>query len=135
MIYIKEISPEETYHLRHTVMWPNHPIEFIKLPEDPNGIHFGLFKNGELISIVSLFINGKSVQFRKLATKVNEQDSGYAAQLLNHIIQYCQDLKLEKLWCNARANKTNYYKKFGFEKTGNTYIKGGIDFIILENFF
>lgn len=132
MIIIKEITTKETYHLRHTVMWPNHPIDYIKLPEDHNGIHFGLFKNKELITIVSLFIQGRSAQFRKLATKVSEQGNGYGSQILKHLITYCEDLKLNVLWCNARVHKTAFYQKFGLIKTDKTYTKGEIDFVILE---
>mgnify|MGYP003633413366 CR=1 FL=1 len=135
MISIKKITAAQTYHLRHTVMWPNHPIEFIKLDEDDKGVHFGLFKNDVLVCIASLFIKDKTAQFRKLATKVSEQGKGYATQILNHIILYCSQLKIEKLWCNARANKTSFYKKFGLEETSKTYIKGGINFIVLEKKF
>tara|TARA_R110000796_G_scaffold88850_2_gene191753 strand:- start:14607 stop:15014 length:408 start_codon:yes stop_codon:yes gene_type:complete len=135
MISIKKITTTQTYHLRHTVMWPNHPIDFIKLPEDEEGVHFGLFENDELVCIVSLFIKNKTAQFRKLATKVSDQGKGYATQILHHIILYCSQLKIEKLWCNARANKTSFYKKFGLDETKKTYSKGGIDFIVLEKNF
>ena len=135
MISIKKITTTQTYHLRHTVMWPNHPIDFIKLPEDEEGVHFGLFENDELVCIVSLFIKNKTAQFRKLATKVSDQGKGYATQILHHIILYCSQLKIEKLWCNARANKTSFYKKFGLDETKKTYRKGGIDFIVLEKNF
>lgn len=135
MISIKKITTTQTYHLRHTVMWPNHPIDFIKLPEDEEGVHFGLFENDELVCIVSLFIKNKTAQFRKLATKVSDQGKGYATQILHHIILYCSQLKIEKLWCNSRANKTSFYKKFGLEETNKTYSKGGIDFIVLEKNF
>tara|TARA_R110000868_G_scaffold178679_3_gene418485 strand:- start:952 stop:1302 length:351 start_codon:yes stop_codon:yes gene_type:complete len=113
-------------------MWPDYPIDFIKLPEDLNGIHFGLYKNNELVSIVSLFIDGESAQFRKLATKVSEQGNGYATQILKHIIHYCEEWPVKKLWCNARVNKSEFYKKFGLLATDKTYIKGGIEFVILE---
>jgi len=129
---IKEISATETYHLRHTVMWPGHPMDFIKLPEDHNGVHFGLFNAEELICVVSLFIDGDTAQFRKLATKVSEQGKGFGTEILHHLIAYCEALKLKKLWCNARVNKSEFYKKFGLLKTNSTYTKGGIDFVILE---
>ncbi len=67
-IEIKRISPEETYDLRHRVMWPDHPWDFIKLQEDNNGKHFGLFVSNKLTSVISLFISNEEAQFRKFAT-------------------------------------------------------------------
>ena len=132
---IREISHKDTIELRHRVMWPNHPVDFVKLPEDPDGIHFGLFKSDRLISIVSLFIKGNEAQFRKFATEQDEQSKGYGSQLLFYLMEYASEKKLKRIWCNARKNKTGFYKKFGLEKTDITYTKGGIDFIVLERFF
>ncbi len=52
-IKIREIQAQETYKLRHQVMWPDKPIEFVKLNDDENGIHFGLLKDSNIISVVS----------------------------------------------------------------------------------
>lgn len=131
-VTIREIRAEETYDLRHRVMWPDHPLDFIKLPEDENGVHFGLFVSGKLVSIISLFVNGQDAQFRKFATEISEQGKGYGSQLLFHLLEYTASEKLKRVWCNARVDKTAFYKKFGFTETDSTYIKGGINFIILE---
>ncbi|OEK06037.1 GNAT family N-acetyltransferase [Flavivirga aquatica] len=132
---ITEISVQETYNLRHQVMWPNKPQSYIQLKEDSQGIHFGLWKDSNIISVVSLFIKNDSVQFRKLATKVSEQGQGYGTLLLEHLIAFVLDKKLNKLWCNARADKTFFYERFGMLKTSKTYTKGGIDFVIMEKCF
>ncbi|MEQ9266247.1 MAG: GNAT family N-acetyltransferase [Balneolaceae bacterium] len=131
-VTIQEIQAEETYDLRHRVMWPDHPVDFIKLPEDENGVHLGLFVSGKLVSIISLFVNGKDAQFRKFAIEISEQGKGYGSQLLSHLLEYAQLSNIERIWCNARVDKTAFYKKFGFIETDTTYIKGGIDFIVLE---
>lgn len=132
MTTIKEITAEETYLLRHKVMWPDQPISFIQLPEDKKGIHFGLFNDKELICVISLFINKESAQFRKFATKITEQNKGYGTLLLQYLINYCFSKNISMLWCNARTDKTAYYKKFGFKETHKTYHKKGINFVILE---
>ncbi len=134
-VTIREITHKDTIDLRHRVMWPNHPVDFVKLPEDPDGIHFGLFKSDDLISIVSLFINGDEAQFRKLATEKKEQNNGYGSRLLFYLMEYASERNLKRIWCNARKNKTTFYKKFGLERTNITYTKGGIDFIVLERLF
>jgi predicted GNAT family N-acyltransferase len=113
-------------------MWPDQPISFIQLPDDEKRIHFGLFRDKELLSVVSLFIDQKSAQFRKFATISTEQNKGFGTSLLKHVIDFTINKNLILLWCNARVNKTTYYKKFGFKETNKTYRKKGIDFVIIE---
>lgn len=122
-----------TWPLRHEVLWPDQPFDFIKLPEDSNGNHFGLFLDNELISIVSLFqTDTGTVQFRKFATKTNEQGKGYGTKLLLHLMEFAQDQGFHTLWCNARIDKTDYYKNFGMVETDKTYIKQNLKFVILK---
>ncbi|QWX84906.1 GNAT family N-acetyltransferase [Cellulophaga sp. HaHaR_3_176] len=132
MIEIKKITTEETYHLRHTVMYPNLPLEAIKLPKDNKGEHFAVVKNDVIVSVVSLFFENNNAQFRKLATAVSEQGKGHASSLIKHIIEYSKKEKTKKIWCNARILKIAFYKKFGLLETTKTYSKDGFDFIILE---
>jgi len=131
-LIIKQIDAEETWLLRHSVMWPDKPLEFVKLEEDKKGFHFGGYVNGNLISIVSLFIKNNEGQFRKLATEENYQGNGYATLLLKYVFEFLEQKRVTRIWCNARANKTDFYKKFGMVITENTYFKGGIDFVIME---
>jgi predicted GNAT family N-acyltransferase len=132
MIEIKEITAEETYPLRHNVMYPDLPFEYIKLPKDSEGKHFAVVKNNIPISVVSLFFEESVAQFRKLATLESEQGNGHASKLLDFVITFAITNNAKKLWCNARANKTNFYKKFGLKETDQTYSEAGIDFVILE---
>lgn len=131
---IKEITSEETWPIRHQVMWPNEPFDYIKLPVDEKGVHFGLWINERLISVVSLFIDNKRVgQFRKFATLVEEQGKGYGSQLLHHLFETAQKKGVQKIWCNARVNKTGYYAKFHMAPTDKKFSKKGIDYIIMEH--
>ncbi|MDP5232101.1 MAG: GNAT family N-acetyltransferase [Cellulophaga sp.] len=132
MISIKTITAEETYSLRHSVMWPNQPISFVMLSDDEKGIHFGLFVNEILTSVISLFISDKKAQFRKFATLKHEQGKGYGTKLLKHTINFVSAKTMEELWCNARTDKTKFYKKFGFTETKKKFTKENIDFVILE---
>jgi predicted GNAT family N-acyltransferase len=129
---ISEITAEQTHDLRHRVMWPDQPISFAILPEDANGIHFGLWKNEVLISIVSVFLNEKEAQFRKFATETTEQGHGYGSQLLHHLIDFVKSKGVQLLWCNARSEKAYFYEKFGFKTTDETYTKKGIDFVKMQ---
>lgn len=134
-IVIQQIKAEETWPLRHSVMWPDKPFDHIKLSNDHKGVHYGLFHNGQLLAVVSLFIENGTAQFRKLATKESEQGKGYASQLLYHLMDYVRENNVSCIWCNARKDKVLFYQKFKMKKTKNEFSKSGLDYIIMERRF
>lgn len=97
MMSIKRIKPSETWQIRHEVMWPNQPFEFVQLEEDKEGLHFGYFIEEKLVSIVSCFIVGDEMQFRKLATLVEYQGKGIATALLEYLFEFAKDKKIKKI--------------------------------------
>ena len=131
-IHIEQIRQDITWRIRHEVMYPNLPFDSIKLEEDKNGMHFGLFDNGQLTSVVSLFHVGPVYQFRKFATIISAQGKGYGTLLLNHLINYVKTIGAKKLWCNARVSASGFYSKFGFTETDQRYVSNDIDFVIME---
>jgi N-acetylglutamate synthase-like GNAT family acetyltransferase len=132
---IKTIEASETWAIRHEVMWPEHPIEFVQLEEDNLGLHYGVFDDGKLISIVSCFITEDEMQFRKLATLQAYQGKGIASELLRYIFQIAKEKQLRKIWCNARINKKSFYEKFGMIDTYKIFAKSGKKFTIMEILF
>ena len=132
MIVIKEIAASDTWDIRHRVMWPSKPLSYVQLAEDEEGLHFGLFYQDKMVSIVSLFKKERVFQFRKLATEVNVQGKGFASRLINHVFDYAKEQNGQKLWCNARANKTAFYERLGLQKTDKRFSKGGLDYVIME---
>ncbi|SHM14821.1 Acetyltransferase (GNAT) domain-containing protein [Flavobacterium saccharophilum] len=129
---ITSIKASETWEIRHKVMWPDQPFEFVQLEEDDFGLHFGVYAQEKLVSVVSCFIVDDEMQFRKLATLVDYQGKGIASLLLNHILKLAKDKGLTKVWCNARNNKKSFYEKFGMASSGKTFIKSDQEFLIME---
>lgn len=130
---IKQIPAAQTWSLRQEVMWPEMPIDFVKLPLDDTGEHFGLYLDNELVSVVSLFQTDMGLaQFRKLATKKEMQGKGYGTTLLQHLMTVAQKKGIHTLWCNARMDKIDFYKTFGMITTKQTFVKENIKFIILK---
>lgn len=129
---IKEIEASETWQIRHEVMWPDQPFEFVKLEEDKEGLHFGCFAEKKLVSIISCFIIGDEMQFRKLATLNEYQGKGIASELLKYVFNLAKEKGLKKIWCNARTEKKAFYEKFGMKDTDKTFIKAGQEFSIME---
>ena len=132
MASIEQITPELTWPLRQVVMYPNWSIEEVKLADDFEGIHFGLFDKKALISVVSTFIKEDTMQFRKFATLNSEQGKGYGSMLLSHIIQFAKNEDCTRMWCNARCNASAFYAKFGFTETEQKFHQDGHDFVIME---
>ena len=56
-LLIRSITPEQTYSLRHAVLWPDKPVEYVKVENDADGYHFGAFLNGDLVAVISLFVD------------------------------------------------------------------------------
>jgi GNAT superfamily N-acetyltransferase len=129
---IREIEASETWQIRHEVMWPEQPFEFVQLEEDNSGFHFGVFQEEKLISIVSCFTADNEMQFRKLATLEAYQGKGIASELLNFIFKFAQERKLRRIWCNARTSKKAFYEKFGMIDTNTVFTKAGQEFTIME---
>lgn len=133
-IEIKTIKKEETWQLRHKVMWPDKDLEYIKLKDDDVGLHFGLFKENQLVSVVSLFINEGECQFRKFATLQEEQGKGYGSKLLSYALKEAEDSGVKKIWCNARESKVYFYETFGLKESDRTFKKGEISYVIMEKY-
>jgi len=47
---IKQITLSQVLPIRHKVMWPNMPIEYVKLTNDESARHFGLCVGKEITS-------------------------------------------------------------------------------------
>lgn len=129
---IRRIRSEDTWFIRHRVMWPDQDMEYVKLPNDDQGYHYGLFEEGMLISVVSLFVENGSAQFRKFATLIEKQGRGYGSRLLDFVIAEAIQMGVDEIWCNARENKVSFYERFGLEATDRRFEKGGVKYVIMQ---
>lgn len=129
---IKEISAPETWPLRHKVMWPNKPLDFIVLSNDAEGIHYGLFENKILISVISLFIDSSIGQFRKFATDNYFQGRGYGTKLLKYLLEEAKRRNVKSLRCNARMTAIEFYQGFGMKVASDVVRKNGKNYVMME---
>lgn len=131
--HIEQVRVELARRIRHKAMYPNEKPEVVELPDDEEGIHFGLFDKNQLISVVSWFRRTETAaQFRKFGTLEQFRNLGYGAQLMKYIIDFSKLEGIEILWCNARVDALNFYKRLGFKETETRFDKGGIDYIIIQ---
>lgn len=125
---VKMISAEDTYQIRHRVLWPNRPISGIKIPEDRSAIHLGAFVDGKLVGVVSLFRDGETFQFRKLAVVAEYRGYGIGQKLINGCIIEAQKYQAKTLWCDARCSAIEFYRKLNFTVDSEVFMKDGKEY-------
>ncbi|CAE7685552.1 yitI [Symbiodinium pilosum] len=132
---VVELGFEETYPLREAVLWPGRP-DLAALDCDPHGKHWGMRRRGELVSVISVFVDGdgREAQFRKFATALECQGQGLGSILLKHVMDQAQQQGVHRLWCNARSNQAGFYEKRGMQPAdgGATFLKNGVEYICME---
>jgi GNAT superfamily N-acetyltransferase len=96
------------------------------LENDPQGRHYGYYVEGELVSVISVFVEGGIAQFRKFATLEAYRGKGLGSKLFAYMLKELETLLVQVIWCNARLDAMAFYKRFGFEATGSPFEKGGV---------
>jgi phosphoribosylformimino-5-aminoimidazole carboxamide ribotide isomerase len=129
---IKPVPLPAIWSMRQTVMYPQESLDFVKLPDDEAGLHWGVYVKDELVSVISVFEQQGHVQFRKFATSVHHQRKGYGTVLLQYVLEWAKRKGKKSIWCNARSSATGIYRKFGMQATGATWQKWGFEFIKME---
>ncbi len=131
-IKIVPITAAQTWDLRHRVMWPHKPLAYVIVPNDEQGQHWGLWLDDELISVVSLFVEGSSAQFRKFATDTTHQGKGYGTLLLKRLIAEAKQQHIQTLWCHARCSASTFYQGFGLQVVGEVFVKDEIAYCKMQ---
>lgn len=129
---INEVPYNEVLDIRHKAMYPDREKDIVVLPDDNMGLHMGYYVEGKPVSVFSLFLKDGEIQFRKFATLPECQGKGYGTRLVKWLIDYAEDMKFQRIWCNSRADKIDFYKKYGFVETSERFEKNGYEYIIIE---
>lgn len=122
----------EVWQLRQEVMYPQAPIAEVQLLDDQKGMHLGLYDDGQLITVISLFVSGQALQFRKFATRNKFQRRGYGTALLQYVMECAKAKRCTTIWCNARLTAMGVYKQFGMKLVGRVWEKNGIEYIKMQ---
>jgi GNAT superfamily N-acetyltransferase len=131
-IHIEQITSGLTWRLRQQVLYPAGNMMDMAMPEDEDGTHFGAFFENKLIGVISLFHNGTDFQFRKLAVSPPVQGKGIGTQLLQYVADHAADSGATRLLCNARTTAIPFYLKAGFKSVGETFMRNGIAYIVMD---
>jgi GNAT superfamily N-acetyltransferase len=125
----RRISADETIELRWEVLRPGFPRETAVFPGDDQAIHLGVFQNGQLAGVASLFdagypgeeTSGRWLQLRGMATAPDARGSGCGRELLSACEAAAREEGVSRLWCNARRIAVGFYEKHGWEITSEEF--------------
>lgn len=123
---IRPITAEQTYPLRHAVLWPDKSPEYVRVENDAEGYHAGAFLADELVGVISLFVRGEEARFRKFAVRPDCQHRGVGTHLMHHIMVEASRLGATTLWCDARLDAAEFYRRFGMDAVSEVFYKGPI---------
>ncbi|OZI05384.1 GNAT family N-acetyltransferase [Siphonobacter sp. BAB-5385] len=124
---IQTIPAQETYSLRHQVLWPDRPLASVKLTDDEQGLHYGAFYEGQLIGVISVFAETSDrFRFRKFAVDASWQGRGVGSALLMEVIAQVRTKKARILWCDARLTARSFYERFGMQMEGEVFYKSEV---------
>lgn len=125
---IHRIHWQDTLPLRHAVLWPDRPPEFCHVEGDEGAWHFGAFVPEGLVSVASIYPEGRSARLRKFATAGEFQRRGIGTRMLEHILAELNDHGIERFWCDARESALGFYERFGMRPEGERFHKGDVPY-------
>ncbi len=130
MIEIKIIPSEATLSVRQAVLRSGKPLSTCIFEGDDleTTVHFGLYYQGELAGIISLFENKNSIftienqfQIRGMAVLENFQKMGFGNLLVEKTEKFVTSKNASFIWFNARETAVGFYQKLGYAIIGTSF--------------
>lgn len=127
---VREVSPETTYELRHTILRPHQPFEacIYDTDRDVTTFHVGAFYEGTLISVASFykeknseFTKEKQYRLRAMATRPTHRRLGAGRAVIDYAEKRIREEDIELLWCMGRTSVQGYYERLGFQPYGTVF--------------
>lgn len=150
-VQVVAIAAEDTYKLRHEVLWPNAPPQSVHLATDSASIHLGAYANEpkdglagpSLIGVITIHVSkpeDKSTlaepsserlqaQFRKLAVAPEWQGRGIGSKLVEQAGMVASDAEAYSLWCDARTSALPFYERLGMQTEGSSFMRKGVEYV------
>ncbi|KAL6303171.1 GCN5-related N-acetyltransferase [Sparassis latifolia] len=153
-VQIWAISADQTIPLRHSVLWPDHPSSYVRIPEDDLAYHYAAFipSRDEPVAVISVFKESlpalpvssskaaesretysNAARFRKFACDPSYQGRGIGTKLLEYVFCTARaELSCGTVWCDARVSTVPWYERRGMTPFGKTFIKSGMEYIRMQ---
>eukprot|EP01053_Blabericola_migrator_P004688 Blabericola_migrator_1__4687@NODE_2476_length_2706_cov_139_369458_g1544_i1_p4_GENE_NODE_2476_length_2706_cov_139_369458_g1544_i1NODE_2476_length_2706_cov_139_369458_g1544_i1_p4_ORF_typecomplete_len140_score26_17Acetyltransf_10/PF13673_7/7e19Acetyltransf_1/PF00583_25/1_8e15Acetyltransf_7/PF13508_7/3_3e10Acetyltransf_9/PF13527_7/6_5e08NodA/PF02474_15/2_3e05GNAT_acetyltran/PF12746_7/0_00021Acetyltransf_4/PF13420_7/0_00034FR47/PF08445_10/0_00089GNAT_acetyltr_2/PF13718_6/0_0013Acetyltransf_3/PF13302_ len=119
---VSEVSLEEVLPIRSQVLWPNHPIDFVRMDTDSISVHVGAKdEQGRLVGVGSLVVKSPLGRIRKVAVLPECQHQGIGTEIIMRLVELGRQRDLKGIWLGARLNAAPFYEKCGFKIAGESY--------------
>lgn len=129
MWQVERVSAQAVLPVRQAVLWPDRPAEFSRVAEDAEGWHFGVYADGQLACVASLFVSDGDVRLRKFATLPEWQRQGLGSAMLRHCLDVSRQAGAQMLWCDARLDAVPFYRRCGLCEEGMPFVRDGQGFV------
>ncbi|MEN9801667.1 MAG: hypothetical protein RLZ37_792 [Actinomycetota bacterium] len=133
-IEIRFVDVAHVRPLRREVLRADMPEATVDFEGDDDSTTFHLAAVDRSLSIIAVSSwmerpsiddpTRRAVQLRGMATRVQFQNWGLGARLLESGFRTAQERSIELVWANARNSALNFYLKNGFEIVGEGFIEG-----------
>lgn len=107
-------------------MWPDKPLEHVKVPGDETALHLGAFDGESLIGVASFFQEPPGIRLRKLAVAPGYRRAGLGSDLVKEGAKLAREQGFPQLWCDARQTARGFYEALGFTLDEATFEKSGL---------
>lgn len=132
---VKQIDAKDAYRVRSTMLRPGLELTHCHFDGDFDELtfHLGAFEGDDLTSVASFYLKTNKTfkedyqyQLRGMATLDEYQNRGYSRSLLKTAFPLIKANHVNLLWCNAREEAVEFYKKTGFEIKSDVFEIEGI---------
>ncbi|MCW2473166.1 MULTISPECIES: GNAT family N-acetyltransferase [unclassified Symbiopectobacterium] len=129
-ITVRPITVDTCLPLRQKELWPDRPLDFLRMEGDEQAQHYGLYQEDTLVSCLSVFpLTNTARQIRKFATDAAFQRQGYGSRLLTQVLDKLHAEGINDIMLNARLTATEFYLRFGFQVAGEVCHKEGVAYV------
>lgn len=89
--------------------------------KNPNSYYFVAKQNEQIVGFAGIWNAVDQMHIMNIVTKVDQRHKGIGSKLLDFLIAFCQNLKVESLTLEVNEkneNAINLYEKYNFKKIG-----------------
>ncbi|MCA1023681.1 GNAT family N-acetyltransferase [Halobacillus litoralis] len=128
--HIKEITPEETYLLRHQILRPHQSFAACQYDTDHDAdtFHLGAFTKEKLIGTASFYheptlviVGAHSYRLRAMGVLQEYRGRSAGRALILDGQKRIKNAGGDLLWCKGRTSVQPFYEKLGFSPYGDVF--------------